>query len=108
MNAGGVSKACKSNAAPFNFYYMYYVYILKSINFNKLYIGFTNDLRRRLAEHNNGKSNYTSKYLPWRLVYYEAYSSKKDAQKRETAFKSHGKAWGQLKNRIQFSIKNES
>ncbi len=46
----------------------YYVYILESINFNdKFYIGFTKNIKNRLAAHNEGKSTYTSKYKPWKI-----------------------------------------
>ena len=84
---------------------MYYIYILKSKkDKKKLYIGFTNDLRRRLTEHNNGESRYTKSFLPWVLVYYESYFSKKDASAREKQFKKYAKAWGQLKKRIRNSL----
>lgn len=83
---------------------MYYVYVLKSKKLGKLYIGFTRDLRKRFQQHNTGQSKYTSRYMPWVLVYYEAYASKKDAQERERQFKKHAKAWGQLKGRIKNSI----
>jgi len=83
---------------------MYYVYILKSIIRNIIYIGFTMDLKNRFKEHNNGKSSFTRKYMPWRLVYYEAYNSQKDAIEREKQLKRFAKAYGQLKNRIKYSL----
>ena len=47
---------------------MYYVYILYSESSDRYYVGQTNDVERRLEEHNHGlKSNYTSKYRPWML-----------------------------------------
>ena len=59
---------------------MYYVYILEN-NLNKnWYIGYTSDLRRRLIEHNSGKS--------WKLIYYESYLDKQDATGREIFLKS--------------------
>ena len=42
--------------------------------------------------------------MPWALVYYEAYVSIRDAKERERQFKRYGKAWGQLKRRIKYSI----
>ncbi|HTL39682.1 MAG TPA: GIY-YIG nuclease family protein, partial [Methylomirabilota bacterium] len=65
---------------------MYYVYVLYNrdeASKRKFYIGLTNDLDKRIFEHNSGRSEYTSKFGPWQLVYYEAYQSVKDAAVRE-------------------------
>lgn len=67
---------------------MYYVYILKSEKNAKLYKGFTNNLKRRMIEHNNGKSIFTRNNGPWKLIYYEAFISKEDAQREEKFLKS--------------------
>ncbi|MFW6143858.1 MAG: GIY-YIG nuclease family protein [Patescibacteria group bacterium] len=67
---------------------MYTVYVLKSLNFPKTYTGFTNDLERRLEEHNTGKSTYTKRYAPWEVVYTEEVANRKTARKREKYFKS--------------------
>jgi len=83
---------------------MYYVYLLKSQKNGSLYIGYTNDIERRLKEHNAGLVEYTRKYMPWVLVYYEGYFSLEDAKRREKALKHFGKAYGQLKNRIAVSL----
>ena len=56
--------------------------------------------------HNNGKVLSTKLYLPWKLIYYEAYLVKDDAVKRERALKLHAKALGQLKKRIQASLES--
>lgn len=85
---------------------MYYVYFIKSKNYNETYIGSTNDLRRRLAEHNNGMEISTKRYKPWRLIYYEAYRSEKDAREWEMKLKSHGNAIKELRKRIKQSLKN--
>lgn len=85
---------------------MYYVYFIQSKKYNETYIGSTNDLRRRLFEHNNGVEISTRRYKPWRLVYYEAYRSEKDAREREMKLKKHGNAVKELKKRIQRSIEN--
>jgi putative endonuclease len=82
------------------------MYIIKSKKHNETYIGSTNDLRRRLSEHNNGTEISTKRYRPWRLVYYEAYRSEKDAREREMKLKSHGNAVRELKKRVQWSLKN--
>ena len=58
---------------------MYYVYLLKSDSTDTKYIGCTNDLQNRLAEHNSGKVDSTKNKIPWKLVYYEAFTSKYDA-----------------------------
>ena len=79
---------------------MHYVYILKSINHDKYYIGITNDVERRIDEHNAGFSNFTSKFKPWTLVYHEAYTSEKLAITRERKLKNHGKGFQELKKRI--------
>ena len=83
---------------------MYYVYLLKSKRNGRIYTGYTSDLRRRLEEHNNGKSGYTRNIRPLTLVYYEAYQSKANAQKRERSLKLRAKAYAQLRKRIELSI----
>lgn len=85
---------------------MFYFYILQStIKKDRIYSGSTNDIKRRVLEHNAGKSKYTQKYRPWELVYYEAYLSEKDARIREQKFKRHGKGNDELKKRILYSLK---
>ncbi len=69
---------------------MCYVYILQSKTDDGLYIGFTTDLKRRLKEHQEGKSFATSYRGPWRLIYYEAYLEELDALGRERYLKSGG------------------
>jgi len=75
---------------------MFYVYILKSQKNGKLYKGYTNDLKRRFKEHNSGKSVFTKNNGPWKLVYYEAFISEKDA-KREEVFLKSGKGRERIK-----------
>jgi putative endonuclease len=69
---------------------MFYVYVLQSESDDGLYIGFTTDLRRRLKEHQEGKSFATSYRGPWKLIYYEAYLQEADALGREQYLKSGG------------------
>ena len=83
---------------------MFYVYILRSIVFGKIYIGFTKDLEKRVEHHNLGLDNYTKKYLPWELIFYEAYLSEKDARKREIFLKS-GRGRQVIKEQLKFSLK---
>ncbi len=82
---------------------MHYIYILKSIKHDKHYVGYTSDLKRRFEQHNLGSVNFTKKYKPWRLVYYEAYTSEKLARDRERKLKHHGKAWTEIKKRVHES-----
>jgi len=66
----------------------YWVYILKSIDYDKTYVGFTNNLERRLSEHNSSKTIYTSKYKPWKIVYKEEAADRIRAREREKYFKT--------------------
>lgn len=77
---------------------MYYVYVLNLTNHAKhsYYIGFTNDLRRRLKEHQTRNENAE-------LIYYEAYKTEKLARTRETKLKHYGSAWRGLKNRLKLA-----
>ena len=81
---------------------MHYVYLLKSKKNGRLYTGFTDDLRQRVEDHNSGKSSYTKNNRPYVLVYYEAYASRDDAQKRERSFRDVspqiGLHWNTLQN----------
>ena len=81
---------------------MFYVYILQSLKDNRLYIGFTSDLKKRLIEHRSGKVTTTKNRRPMLLIYYEAYRSKKDAQIREKFLKT-GKGREFIKNNVIYS-----
>ncbi len=83
---------------------MHYVYLLKSESQGCLYTGCTSDLRKRLELHNTGKSFHTKKYLPWKLIYYEAYQSKYDAYQREKSLKLHAQGLRRLKERLGRSL----
>lgn len=85
---------------------MYYFYVLKNQK-SELYYGSTNDLKRRVAEHNAGKS-YSTRGSIWQLVYYEAYLSEKDARRRESQIKNHGQAKRWLKDRISDTLLKQS
>ncbi len=84
---------------------MYYVYIIKSKKDNSLYIGYSDNLKRRINEHNNKLSVSTKNKIPWELIYYEAYKSKSDAKYREYNLKRFAKGYAQLKKRIENSLK---
>jgi len=64
------------------------VYILKSLLVEKTYVGSTNNLARRLAEHNADKSTFTKTFVPWELIYQEECNSLQSARKREKYFKT--------------------
>jgi putative endonuclease len=66
---------------------MYTVYVLYSQRIDRYYIGYTNDLERRLYEHNRIKAKFTDRGIPWELRYTETYSSKSEAQVREQFIK---------------------
>ncbi len=81
----------------------YFVYVLQSGLDNQFYIGYTNNLERRLKEHQQGKNISTAKRLPLKLVYFEGHLSKSDAERRERYFKtSKGKTT--LKQLIRDSL----
>lgn len=68
---------------------MFYTYILKSQKNNRLYIGSTDNLKRRFEEHNKGIGGvYTSKNKPFDLIYYEAYMVYTDARASEKFYKT--------------------
>ncbi|MCL5004676.1 MAG: GIY-YIG nuclease family protein [Patescibacteria group bacterium] len=83
---------------------MFYVYVLKSKKDGELYFGHTNDLIKRLKEHNLGLVRSTKSRIPLYYVYHEAYASKEDAVKREHNLKLRAKALRQLKIRIKLSL----
>ena len=67
---------------------MHYAYVLFSLTDHKLYIGFTSDLKRRIAEHNRGGTISTKCRRPLKLIYYESHISENDARRRESYFKT--------------------
>ena len=78
----------------------YYGYLLRSIPTGRLYLGWTTDLRRRLCQHNEGKSLATRARGPYELVYAEAYRHREEAMAREQALKKHPNVLKQLKARL--------
>jgi len=67
---------------------MYYIYLLYSKKNRGLYIGFTENLRRRINEHKRGSVTSTKSRLPLKLIHYEAFLIKQDAKAREEYLKS--------------------
>ena len=75
----------------------WFVYVLRSINFERNYIGFSGNVSKRLRQHNSGKTKSTKPYLPWKILFSEEFSSKEEALKREKFLKS-GKGRDYIKN----------
>ena len=82
---------------------MYYVYVLHSDNDGRFYTGSTNDLKRRLSEHNDGQVVSTVKRRPLRLIYYEACMNERDARAREKYLKS-GMGKRYIRNRLKHHL----
>ena len=73
---------------------MYTVYILYSIKYNKIYIGYTSDIENRIFSHNETGKGWTKNFLPWQLIYKEEFEKKKDATIREKQLKTaKGRDW---------------
>ena len=67
---------------------MYIVYILYSASADRYYVGCTNDINRRLKEHNRIKGKYTDRGIPWELRYTEEFATREEARKREAFIKN--------------------
>jgi putative endonuclease len=81
-----------------------YLYIIQSKKDFSFYIGITNNLQKRLKEHNQGLSPATRFKKPWILIYCEWYRSERDALRRERRLKRYKTAWRRVKERIRYSI----
>jgi putative endonuclease len=67
---------------------MYYVYVIKSETRNYLYVGLTDNVERRLNEHQTGKNKTTKPYRPFRLILVEQFETRIKAREREKYLKS--------------------
>ena len=76
---------------------MFYLYVLTHRRTKRLYIGFSTNLKQRVASHQTRDPD-------WQLAYYEAYASEAEARQRERDLKQYGSALGHLKKRIQKSL----
>ena len=73
---------------------MYYVYAIKSLKKDWLYVGITDSLERRLNQHNKGQNRSTKPYAPFKLVYFEKATDRQSARVREKYLKTaSGKRW---------------
>jgi len=81
---------------------MHYVYVLSSLKRKYIYVGLTNDVERRVAQHQKGRERTTAPYRPFQLLLVEKYSTRPDARKREKYLKSGtGKEWIKQKYRAE-------
>ncbi len=83
---------------------MFYVYVLMEEQSGQKYVGYSADLKRRVAQHQEGCGAKTTRNGKWHLVYYEAYTSKKDAMERERKLKHYGQSKKHLYRRISHSF----
>ena len=83
---------------------IYCVYVLHNSGTGMIYIGFTTNLKRRFSEHQMGKSLFTRKNKKegrWKLIYFEGYPNRKDAESREKFLKG-----GSGRNYLKRQLKN--
>ncbi len=80
-------------------FFMYFLYIIKSTHKNYNYVGTTNNLNRRIMEHNSGKNKSTRHFKPFILCYKEEYKSLSEARKKEWFLKCTPQG-GKLKRKI--------
>ena len=81
----------------------YFVYLIGSIKHHKLttYVGYTDNLKRRVNLHNNGKGAKFTKGRTWKLIYYEIHKTKSDALKREIYLKKNRNLRNSIKNKFR-------
>ena len=79
---------------------MYYVYLIISKNINKTisYVGYTNNLKKRIKLHNSSKGAKFTRGRVWKLVYYKKYKSKSKALREEYSLKKDYKLRNKIKN----------
>jgi putative endonuclease len=78
----------------------YFAYILNSDVDGRLYKGHTDDMNKRLIEHNSGNTKSIKGYVPWSLVYFESFATREESILREKYFKS-GSGREFLKDKLQ-------
>ena len=84
---------------------MWIIYLIQHTTTKEIYIGITQDLQRRMRQHNAGGKKFTTRLSgEWILIYAEAYRCKEDALERERKLKYHGSAKHELVKRLKFSL----
>jgi len=92
---------------PWGKYTMFYTYILLSSKSHIFYFGSAKDLKSRLALHNSGKVKSTKPHLPWRLIWYGAFTTEKEARDFELYLKTgSGKSFA-YKRLIKVALKKD-
>ena len=67
---------------------MFYVYAIKSLARNYIYVGMTDNIERRLLQHNNGENKSTKTYKPFIIIHSESFATRPEARTKEIYFKS--------------------
>ena len=81
----------------------YYVYVIRSVNYDYTYTWITNNIERRLKEHNLWKTKSNKKYAPFKLIYLEEVEDSLDARKREKYLK-----WWSWRKWLKSKLENVS
>lgn len=73
---------------------MIFVYVMRSEVDGRFYVGMSQNVQKRLQEHNTGRTRSTKGYAPWKLFFQETFEDRSTARKREKYLKSgYGKQW---------------
>ena len=79
---------------------IYHVYMLKSLGKKPVtYVGYTNNLKKRVIQHNMGKGAKFTRGRKWKLIYKENFNSKKEAISREYYIKNNRALRKNIRNR---------
>lgn len=85
---------------------MFYFYILQSIKNNKLYLGYTNNLKISFKSHNSKKNKASKPNAPFELIFYSAFKNKDDAIECEKYFKTTA-GWQRIKRMLKNTLKEK-
>ena len=92
----------RNTRSGFFYVIMFHVYVLYSEAFNKIYVGMTSNIEKRVFAHNNLPKGWTARFRPWEVVHTESFSTKAEALQREKQLKSsRGREfiWNMIKNK---------